>query len=355
MRENNQLVINGTSIAPGETKTILVGMPKMYDWTPMHMPIHVVRGKEDGPILGVTATVHGDELNGVEIVRRLLKKTFLKKIKGTLIAVPIVNVYGFLYQDRYLMDRRDLNRCFPGSEKGSLASRLAYLVMNEIVENSTHLIDLHTGSLHRSNLPQIRANIESPEVKEMATNFAAPIILQSKERDGSMRQSASEKGKPLLLYEAGEALRFDEMSIRMGVKGIVNVMRGLGMTTAATSSKDEQYQPPIAHSSYWVRAPSSGIMRIHRSLGKSVKKGQVLAVLTNPISRQEDKVIAKEAGIVIGKSNLPLAHEGAALFHIACFDELKEVETDIKDLHYSFEVEEEHFSKIISNDELLGG
>ena len=183
----------------GQRTTIMLPMPKLYDWTPMNMPVHVIRGKKPGPVLCVTGAVHGDEINGVEIIRRLLKKSFQKNLKGTVIAVPIVNIYGFLYQDRYLMDRRDLNRSFPGSSKGSLASRLAYLVMNELVANATHFIDLHTGSLQRTNLPQIRANFDFPKLKNWLKRLIAPVILHSKERDGSLRQAANDRGIPFII------------------------------------------------------------------------------------------------------------------------------------------------------------
>ena len=177
--ETQPLQINGTSVNPGETKTVLLPMPKLYDWTPMHMPVHVIRGKKAGPVLCLTAAVHGDEINGIEIIRRLLKKSFFKKITGTVIAAPIVNIYGYLYQNRYLMDRRDLNRCFPGAKGGSLGSRLAHLVMTELVSHSTHHIDLHTGSLSRTNLPQIRTSLDSDAIKKMALAFNAPVILES--------------------------------------------------------------------------------------------------------------------------------------------------------------------------------
>ena len=203
MKNKQKLIIHGQEINPGERTTVLLPMPELYDCTPLSMPVHVIRGKNPGPILSVTAAVHGDEVNGVEIVRRLLKKNLLKTLSGTVIAIPIVNVFGFLYQDRYLMDRRDLNRCFPGSQKGSLASRLAHLITKEIISNSTHFIDLHAGSMQRTNLPQIRANLDSLETRRLANAFNAPVMLHAELRDGSMRQYADEKAVPLLLYEAG--------------------------------------------------------------------------------------------------------------------------------------------------------
>ncbi len=309
------LFINGIIIPAAKRTTIMLPMPKLYDWTPMNMPVHIIRGNKPGPTLCVTAAVHGDEINGVETIRRLLKKRFPKDLKGTLIAVPIVNIYGFLARNRYLTDRRDLNRAFPGSNKGSLAARLARLVMKELVANATHFIDIHTGSFQRTNLPQIRANLETPYTEMLAKAFNAPIILHSKERDGSLRQAANDKGIPSLLYEAGEALRFNETAIRMGLRGILNIMRTLNMFASPNHAPLPNSQ--IAEGSLWVRAPHSGILRPLKPLGKKIKKGEVLGVIVNPIGEEEYEIRARTSGIIIGQTNLPLVHEGAALFHLA--------------------------------------
>jgi len=329
------LIINGMAIYPGERATVMLPMPKLYDCTPLSMPVHIIRGKTPGPILGVTAAIHGDEVNGIEIVRRILKKTVLKNLKGTLIAIPIVNVFGFLYQDRYLMDRRDLNRAFPGSEKGSLAARLAYLIAKEIVSQSTHFIDLHAGSLHRVNLPQIRTNIDVPATYQLAQSFNAPVILHAALRDGSLRQYANDQSIPFLLYEAGESLRFDELSIRTGVNGILNVMQVLKMIPFRKQAKKMFISAP-ARSSYWVRSPRSGILQPFKALGKGVNKGELLAKIGNPTTIKEYKLISPLSGIIIGKSNLPMVHEGAALFHVACFEKLQLVAEQIECLQESY-------------------
>ncbi len=334
-KNNSELIINGNTISPGEYKTVLLPMPKLYDWTPLSMPVHVIRGKVPGPTLCVTAAIHGDEVNGIEIVRRLLRKSILNKITGTLIAVPIVNIYGFLYQDRYLMDRRDLNRAFPGSQKGSLAARLAHLITKEILSKSTHIIDLHAGSLHRSNLPQIRANIDLPGTDKLAKSFNAPVILHAALRDGSMRQYANDKSIPFLLYEAGESLRFDELSIRTGINGILRVMHELKMISMK-KLPTKKFTPTLARSSYWVRAPYSGIFRPFKALGKKIKKGELLAKIGNPTTTEEHDLLSPLSGIIIGKSNVPMVHEGAALFHIACFEELKLVAEQIECLQEAY-------------------
>jgi hypothetical protein len=295
------------------------------------MPVQVIRGKKAGPVLFVSAALHGDELNGVEIIRRLLKLPALKRLRGTLFAIPIVNVYGFIQQSRYLPDRRDLNRSFPGTERGSLAARLAHQFMTEIVEQSTHGIDLHTGAIHRSNLPQIRANIDEPQTAELAHVFGVPVILNADLRDNSLREAAAENGIPMLLYEAGEALRFDEVSIRAGLRGIINVMRHLEMLPATRRKTKREHKPLYARSSSWVRAPAGGILRTMVPLGASVVKSELLAILSDPFGEKEIEILAPCDGIVIGRTNLPLANEGDALFHVARYRKLETVTARVEE------------------------
>lgn len=333
-KHNQKIVINDTTILPGEHKIVMLSMPKLYDWTPLSMPIHVFCGKRPGNTLCVTGAMHGDEINGIEIIRRVLKKSILKRISGTFIAIPIVNVYGFLNQDRYLMDRRDLNRAFPGSKKGSLAARLAYLITKEILSHATHIIDLHTGSQHRSNLPQIRANMDSPDVCHLAKSFNAPVMLHAALRDGSMRQYANEKSIPFLLYEGGEALRFNETCIKMGVRGIINVLRALDMLPGKKQDENK-ISSAVARSSYWVRSPYSGMLRPFKNLGDKVSEGELLATIGNPTTTEEHNLFSPLSGIVIGISKLPMVHEGAALFHVACFEQLKLAQEKIEYLQES--------------------
>lgn len=325
------LTIGGKTIAPGESASIDLPVALLHTRTPLSMPIQVRRGRKDGPTLFVSAAIHGDELNGVEIIRRLNQYKGLSRLRGTLITIPVVNVYGVIHHSRYLPDRRDLNRSFPGSQRGSVASRLANLFMTEIVANSTHGIDLHTGAIHRSNLPQIRANIDDPETQRLAHAFGVPVILNSDLRDGSMRQAASEQGMPMLLYEAGEALRFDELSIRGGVKGILNVMRALDMLPAARRSRSKKaIEPIVARSTTWVRAPEGGIFRAFTSLGKRVKKGEVLGLVDSPFGENEEEVRSPINGLIIGKTVIPLVNEGDALFHIARFGVVKGVVENVE-------------------------
>ena len=324
MTANKSIEIGGTTVKPGTRVNIDLPVADLYTSTSLNMPVQVICGRKAGPVLFVSAAIHGDELNGVEIVRRLLKRRILGSIRGTLIAIPIVNVHGFLNQSRYLPDRRDLNRSFPGSKKGSIASRLADLFITQIVSKADYGIDLHTGAINRSNLPQIRANLDDPETLKIAEAFGVPVIINSDIRDGSLRACAYDRGMPVLIYEAGEALRFDEISIRAGMRGIVNVMRQIGMLPL--SRKTKAVLPVVARSTSWVRAPSSGIVTAKTRLGDSVRKDQRLASVSTPLGDEEDYVIAPFDGIVIGKSNLPLTHEGDALFHVGAFKSIPRAE-----------------------------
>lgn len=329
-----ELIIGGIAILPGESKKIDLPVVRLYTDTEIKMPVYVKRARKNGPIMFVSAAVHGDELNGVEIIRRLIRRSSLKLTKGTLIFVPMVNVYGVLNQSRYMPDRRDLNRVFPGSTRGSLAGRLAHIFLNEIVSKCDYGIDLHTGAIHRSNLPQIRADLDDVETREMAEHFGVPVLLNSNLRDGSLRESAVEHGVKILLYEAGEALRFDELSIRAGERGVINVLAHLGMIRKRkpSSTSNKKIMPFIAYSSSWVRADTSGFVRDRVQIGDQVTKGQVLAEIGDSFGEVQSKVLAGREGIIIGKQNIPLVQEGDAMFHIAYFKESDEVAGNIEDL-----------------------
>lgn len=313
------LTIAGIEIKRGEHRKIELPMSKLYTDTGLNMPVSVWRGKKDGPTLLICGAMHGDELNGIEIVSRIMNSKHLDRLKGTLIAVPIINSYGVINLSRYLPDGRDLNRSFPGSKRGSLASRMAYRFLNEIVVKCDYGIDLHTGGQHRSNLPQIRANLSEPAANEMAHAFGVPVLLNSNLRDGSLRQAADEMGIPMILYEGGQSLRFDELPIRVGVNGIIRVMRHLGMIPQRKTSK-LQIKPHIALSSTWIRAPESGIVTIKCDLGDSVEKDDILAEIRTPFGKIIGTVRCSQNGVIIGKQNIPLIQEGEAMFHIAHFN-----------------------------------
>lgn len=286
----------------------------------MNMPVRVVHGRRPGPRLFVNAAIHGDEINGVEIIRRLLGLGALKHIRGVLVAVPVVNVFGFVSLSRNLPDRRDLNRSFPGSARGSLAGRLANLFLGEIVSRCSHGIDLHTGAIHRDNYPQIRANLDHAETARMAHAFGVPLVINSGFREGSLRQAAQRLDVPVIVYEASEALRFDEFAIRAGVRGVVGVMRALGMLAEQSRRRRRPVEPMLVRSTTWVRASQSGILRRAVALGKLVRKAERLGAIADPFGGNEVEVLSPAQGIVIGGTNLPLVHEGDALFHIGRFE-----------------------------------
>ncbi|HAN68429.1 MAG TPA: succinylglutamate desuccinylase, partial [Halieaceae bacterium] len=293
------LKIGGQVIQPGERKVIDIPVAPTYTHDNLSISVQVVRGKRPGPVLFVCAAVHGDEINGVEIIRRILKDPHLDRLRGTLVAIPIVNVYGFINHTRYLPDGRDLNRSFPGSARGSLTGRIAHTFLQDIVAHCTHGIDLHTGARHRSNFPQIRANLEDPTVLGMTEAFGAPIAIDAKIRDGSLRQAAGDLGVPVLLYESCEALRFDEIYIRAGVKGVLNVMRHIGMLRR---SRARSRPPTISRNTRWLRAPESGILRVLVPLGAEVQQGQTIGFIADPMGTSETDVVADTHGIVIGRT-----------------------------------------------------
>ena len=324
------VTVGGHAVAPGSREVIDLPVADLYTNTSLHMPVQVLNGRTSGPTLFVSAAIHGDELNGVEIIRRLLTQKALKQLRGCLIAVPVVNVHGFLNQSRYLPDRRDLNRSFPGSKSGSVAARLAHTFSREIIEQCDYGIDLHTGAIHRSNLPQIRANLDDERTRELAKAFTVPVIINAAVRDGSLRGHASELNVPTLLYEGGEALRFDEFAIRAGTRGVLNIMRALDMLPARKSARSYP-EPLVATSTSWIRAPASGVVRARAKNGQRVKRGETLAVISDPFGYEETVVESNCNGIIIGQSNIPLAHEGDALVHIARFDSVSLAEDVVEE------------------------
>jgi hypothetical protein len=338
VKGNASVRIGDREVKPGERVIVDLPVADLYTHTKLTMPVHVINGRRPGPTLFLTAAVHGDELNGVEIIRRILKGSIPRQLRGCLLAAPIVNVFGFINRSRYLPDRRDLNRSFPGREQGSIAARLAYLVATEIVANADYGIDLHTGAVDRANLPQIRADLDDPEVLRLAEAFGTPVIIDSNLRDGSLREFAAEKKVPMLLYESGEALRFDELSIRAGVRGIGRVLRALDMLPERARVR-APIAPVRANTTTWVRAPASGIVSTKCLLGERVKSGQVLGAVSDPFSEVSKEVVAPTSGIVIGRSTSPLSHEGDALFHLARFEDNKEAQATVDEFQVAHSVQ----------------
>lgn len=308
--------IGNQIILKGERKRVKLEIASLYDYTKINIPIEVIRGLEDGPIMFISAAIHGDEINGTEIIKRISQRIKKKSLKGTLILIPVVNLFGFYNKSRYLPDRKDLNRCFPGTRNGSLGSQIANVFMKEIVSKCTHGIDLHTGAIHRTNLPQIRACIDDHQTKKMALSFGAPVIINSKLRDGSLREAARKKKVNFLLFEGGEALRFQDKIVKAGLNGCLSVMKDIGMLKTF-ESKTVKNLPFIAQSSYWVRAPHSGSFRILKKPGEHVEAKELLAVVSDPFGENPYNVYSKEAGVIVGLSEIPLVNKGDAMIHIA--------------------------------------
>lgn len=317
MTAADALTVGGRPVRPGERERIEIPVARVpATRLVMPMPVEVVRGSDPGPCVWVSGVIHGDELNGVEIVRQLLERLDVRRLRGAVIAVPIVNMFAFVAQSRYLPDRRDLNRAFPGSARGSLASRLAEVFMREVVAPCSHGIDLHTGSDHRRNLPQLRADLRDPETRACALAFGAPVAIDARTRDGSMRDAASRKGKHVLLYEAGEPQRFNRDAVRTGFRGVLRVLEHLDMIDPDPAAATLP-EPVIATATRWVRARTGGLVRIEADLGARVERGDRLGVVADAFGEEAAPLLAPEPGMVIGRANNPVARRGDALVHLA--------------------------------------
>ena len=330
--KNNNITICGETIHPGEQVSLALPLPELFSCAPMCMPIKVLNGKLAGPCLVVIAAMHGNELNGAEIINRLLHSKNLKKLKGTLVAVPIMNVYGFINKTRILPGGTSLGTSFPGSQQGSHAARLAHLFCSEIFSLADYCIDLQTGWLNHSNLPQVFVTDDNEQELELAHTFSAPVISEVSPQKGSLRAHANKKEIPYLVYEAGEAMRFDESSIRIGLKGLTNVIRHLDMLPAPSKVNSIKQKSFLMRDTRWVRSPTSGINYSSIKLGQQVKKGELLSMIKDPFGAGPDvPVMAEFDGIVVSINNLPLVYEGVSLFQLASFERLSLAATHIED------------------------
>ena len=346
-RRRSAFELGGIEVSAGTRRTVDLPVSVLSNHIPVSLPVHVVHGRKDGPVMFISAAIHGDEVLGVEIIRRVLNHPALRQLAGTLLAVPIVNAYGFINHSRYLPDRRDLNRSFPGSDQGSLASLLADIFMRHVVLRSSVGIDLHTAALHRSNLPQLRISPGRPALRDMAEAFAPPAIIVSSLREGSLRRTALDNDVDVLLFEGGEALRFDEIAIRAGVFGTLRVMKHLGLLSAK-SIKPARTKPVYSHQSHWLRAPKGGILRAFRTSGDFVAEGDVIGIVSDPFGEAETELRAPNGGVVIGRTNLPVVNRGDALFHIATIDAREQAEERLDRITGELEA-----AKLFDEDEIL--
>lgn len=314
---NVPITIRDQTIDPGRSRRFELPVARLPSGTWESMPVAVVNGRKPGPHVFLSGAIHGDEINGVEIIRRVLPRLDARRLAGAVIAVPIVNVFGFVNQSRYLPDRRDLNRSFPGSPRGSMASRLANLFMEEVVGQCQFGIDLHTAAAERTNAPQIRANLDDDVTKPLAHAFGAPYIIHAKVRDGSLRQAATERGIRILLYEAGGVQRFEQGAIAIGVDGILRVLEGLGMGTWDLPAPAPGVE---MRKTQWVRAPRSGLATLDVALGEEVTAGAVIGSIGEALGGRRTGLRAPFAGHVIAISQNPLVSQGDALVHIGAPD-----------------------------------
>lgn len=279
----------------------------------MSLPVKVFHGVEPGPVVWISAAVHGDEINGVDIVRRVMPQLDPAYMRGTVLVVPIVDVYGFNRGSRYLPDRRDLNRSFPGSARGSLASRVAHRFRVSIVERCDAGIDLHSAAVGRMNLPQVRGVLADDMFAELADAFGAHVTMNSRTIDGSMRKLATTRGIPYLLYEGGAANQFDGLSTEVGTAGILRTLERLGVVDDAPPRETE---PIVVEKGTWIRAPRSGVIEMQTYLGAVVSKGDVIAQLSDTFGDDAVAIKATVHGIVVGLAQNPLVHGGDAMVHL---------------------------------------
>jgi len=309
------LTVGGVEVASGTRQRVELHVAHLPTQTPIHLPITVVHGRRPGHRLWLSAAIHGDELNGLEIISRVLDHLDPKRLRGSVIAAPIINVFGFLQQQRYLPDRRDLNRSFPGTAQGSLAARLAHLFMSEVVDKATHGLDLHTASNHRTNLPQTRADLNDPESRKMAELFGAPVMVHGEAPQGSLRWAVARRKKPIVVYEAGEPHRYNDEAIRVGIRGVMRVIRGLDILRQTRPMRYLNVRE--AQRTGWVRARRSGLLKLSVKLGDTVKAKDRIAVINDAFGDTHTEVHAPQAGLVIGHTHNPLVNQGDAIIHIA--------------------------------------
>ncbi|MTI32424.1 succinylglutamate desuccinylase/aspartoacylase family protein [Xanthovirga aplysinae] len=312
-KEEEPFFIAGIQIAKVTPTKINFPIAKLPSGNPMEIPTFVFRAKEKGPVLLLTAGLHGNEINGMEILRRAIKEEVNLVERGTVICIPVVNVFGFLQFSRYVPDGKDINRSFPGNRSGSLASRIAFFLRNYILPIIDYGLDFHTGGASRANHPQIRCTFNHPTSLELAKAFAPPFIINSRLRDHSFRQFATKHGKCILLYEAGETLRLDESVINTGLDGIKRIMNFLEMKTFETPILEKSEL--ITHSS-WLRAKQAGLFRTHLKTGSKILKNQTLGFISSPYADLEIKITSPFEGYILALNHNPVVNMGDALIHI---------------------------------------
>jgi len=311
------LTLLGEEILPGTSRELNFSFAKLHTNTPIEVPIIVERSQFDGPTVLFIAGIHGDEVNGVEVVRQLVSKGINKPKIGTIICIPIINIFGFLQKVREFPDGRDLNRAFPGSKNGSLASRVAYQLMNDIVPKVDFCLDFHTGGSSRFNAPHVRVEKGNKTLTKLAETFNAPFILHSKNLKKSFRNACRKKGIPLLLFEGGKSNSIDSVVSNTGVNGSKRVLHHLGMLKSQFKVSSPKNSSVTINRSKWIRANASGMFKSNITVGNFVNQGDVIGQITDPYGKIFNRVNASNNGYVINVNEAPLVYQGDALFHIS--------------------------------------
>ncbi|MFP9113122.1 succinylglutamate desuccinylase/aspartoacylase family protein [Flavobacterium sp. RHBU_3] len=314
---SQELTILGETILPGQGKTINMEIARLHTMTKLKVPVIVERAKADGPVVLLSAGLHGDEINGTEIVRQIIARNINKPKVGTIICIPVVNIFGFVNKSREFPDGRDLNRVFPGSKKGSLASRFAYNLLKEIIPHVDYCIDFHAGGASRFNAPQIRLVPNDPELKALSDVFNAPFTLYSKNISGSFRSACGKLGVKMLLFEGGKSLDINPDITYHGIQGVKRVLHHLGMLNPKKNMNPAERPSLCIQSSAWMRARESGLFQNPTKAGQFVTKGEVIACITDPFGKYERKVKAPHSGYIINSNDSPIVYEGDAIFHIS--------------------------------------
>lgn len=346
--------IGGETVSPGNQADIGLPITTMATGYSSQLAVRVLHGAKPGPTVFVSGAIHGDEIIGTAIIQRLATYLSPERLAGTLMLVPVANIFGFLSHSRYLPDRRDLNRSFPGSVNGSLAGQVANVFFNEVVARASLGIDIHSAAIHRYNLPQIRIAADNKRLVELAMVFGAPVIIESPLRDGSLRSLAANEGVDMLLMETGEALRFDRFSIDAGVSGITRVLAHLGMIEP-DETLSQMKAPARSKKTQWVRSPRGGVSHRMKKSGDAVKKGDLLAAVSGLFGEEPAEILSPIDGIVIGHATLPVVHQGDAMFHIAHVDHPERVGARIESLSDEiYASEPEGFAEtLLDEDEVL--
>jgi predicted deacylase len=315
-KSHKKMVILGQEILPGKSVQLNLDVAHLHTRTPILVPVIVERAKIDGPTVLLMAGLHGDEINGVEIIRRFLRKKLHKPLVGTIICMPVFNIFGFLNVQRELPDGRDLNRSFPGSPKGSLASQFAFHFMKEIAPHCDYIIDFHTGASQRNNFPQIRCVFKDEESVELAKVFNPPFILHSNLIPKTLRESMVKRKKKILLFEGGKSNSIEEQVVEEGLNGVKRIIAHLGMRNYKYDiTKDRE--PIFLEESKWMRAPSSGMFQALMKNGSAVMKGDVIGIVTDPYGNYEKKIKATQDGYIICSNESPVVYKGDAIVNIA--------------------------------------